>query len=182
MYWAVVGSWTAVEAVVGWTFTWSVRSPPLLPRLIRRFPFYNIIKSLVFVYLALPQSEVGHVIWDRVGADKQGASYIYRAHLAPFFQEHERDIDVFLASLRTRAGTAFAGGLTWLWTWIRTQLNVRQPVWLFAAAHGPIDREVADSVDCSSARATSRGSGSWSISWSAVSIRTYADGSASYAT
>ncbi len=22
MYWAVVGTWTAVEAVVGWTFTW----------------------------------------------------------------------------------------------------------------------------------------------------------------
>jgi hypothetical protein len=87
---------------------------------------------------------------DRVEADNQGASYIYRAHLAPFFQEHERDIDVFLASLRTRAGSAFAGGLTWLWTWIRTQLNVRQPVWLFAA-HGPVDWEVADPVDCSSA-------------------------------
>lgn len=25
MYWAVVGTWTAVEAVVGWTFTWSVK-------------------------------------------------------------------------------------------------------------------------------------------------------------
>ena len=22
MYWAVVGTWTAVEAVIGWTFTW----------------------------------------------------------------------------------------------------------------------------------------------------------------
>jgi hypothetical protein len=58
MYWAVVGSWTAVEAVIGWTFTWYVGIAPPLPRLTRRVPFYNIIKSLVFVYLALPQSEV----------------------------------------------------------------------------------------------------------------------------
>ena len=102
---------------------------PLLPRLIERVPFYNIIKSLVFVYLALPQSEVRYILrhQEKNRSDQQGASYIYRAHLAPFFQEHERDIDVFLASLRTRAGSAFAGGLTWLWTWIRTQLNVRQP-------------------------------------------------------
>jgi hypothetical protein len=118
---------------------------------------------------------------DRVRADKQGASYIYRAHLAPFFQEHERDIDVFLASLRTRAGSAFAGGLTWLWTWIRTQLNVRQPIGLFVA-RSPVNQAKADSADCSSSRATSRGAGSWSLSWSAVSIRTYADGSASHAT
>jgi hypothetical protein len=154
---------------------------PLLPRLIQRVPFYNIIKSLVLVYLALPQSEVRHIIWTRVRADKQGASYIYRAHLAPFFQEHERDIDVFLASLRTRAGSAFAGGLTWLWTWIRTQLNVRQPIRLFAA-RSPVNQGKADSADCSSSRTTSRGTGSWSLSWSAVSIRTYADGPASYAT
>lgn len=26
MYWAVIGSWTAVEMVVGWTFTWCVQS------------------------------------------------------------------------------------------------------------------------------------------------------------
>jgi receptor expression-enhancing protein 1/2/3/4 len=71
-------------------------------------------------------------------ADEQGASYIYRAHLAPFFQEHERNIDVFLASLRTRAGSAFAAGLTWLWTWIRTQLNVR-PVYRPLAARRPVE-------------------------------------------
>jgi len=106
---------------------------PLSPRLTLRVPFYNIIKSLVFVYLALPQSEVRHIFYRGRKADKKGASYIYRAHLAPFFQEHERDIDVFLASLRTRAGSAFAEGLTWLWTVIRTQLNVRRSIRLFAA-------------------------------------------------
>jgi receptor expression-enhancing protein 1/2/3/4 len=58
MYWAVVGSWTAVEAVIGWTFTWCVLHCSLLSMLTLRVPFYNIIKSLVFVYLALPQSEV----------------------------------------------------------------------------------------------------------------------------
>jgi hypothetical protein len=59
--------------------------------------------------------------------NEQGASYVYRVHLAPFFQEHERDIDLFLASLRTRAGSAFVDGLTWLWAIVRTQLNVRRP-------------------------------------------------------
>ena len=156
---------------------------PLLPRLIERVPFYNIIKSLVFVYLALPQSEVHYILQHLVKnrSDQQGASYIYRAHLAPFFQEHERDIDVFLASLRTRAGSAFAGGLTWLWTWIRTQLNVRRPIRLLAA-HSPVNQEKADAPDCSSSRAPSRGSGPRPISWSAISIRAYADGSASYVT
>jgi len=99
MYWAVVGTWTAIEAVVGWTFTW--------------VPFYNLFKTLIFLYLSLPQSE--------------GSSYIYQNHLAPFFHEHEADIDAFLYSLRTRATTALAGGLGWLWDRVREQLNVVLP-------------------------------------------------------
>jgi hypothetical protein len=155
--------------------------PSLLPRLISKGPFlqYHQVARICIPSSTSVGGTSQHL--DRVRADKQGASYIYRAHLAPFFQEHERDIDVFLASLRTRAGSAFAGGLTWLWTWIRTQLNVRQPNRLLAA-HSPVKRDVTNAVDCSSSRATSRGASSRPISWSAVSIRAYAHGSASYTT
>lgn len=75
MYWAVVGSWTAIEAVVGFTFNWYVFAsgfgswhctPSLvlntggiiIDGVLCRLPFYNIIKSMVFAFLALPQSEV----------------------------------------------------------------------------------------------------------------------------
>ncbi|WWC93014.1 uncharacterized protein L201_007978 [Kwoniella dendrophila CBS 6074] len=104
MYWSVVGTWTAVESVLGWTFTW--------------LPFYSLIKTLIFLYLSLPQSE--------------GSSYIYNNHLAPFFHEHEQDIDAFLASLRSRVSTALAGGLGWCWEKIKAQLNVALP-----AGHEP---------------------------------------------
>jgi hypothetical protein len=31
MYWAVVGTWTGVEALGGWLFTWCVRPPTYRP-------------------------------------------------------------------------------------------------------------------------------------------------------
>ncbi|WVR08226.1 hypothetical protein IAU60_005273 [Kwoniella sp. DSM 27419] len=96
MYWAVVGTWTAVEAIMGWTFTW--------------LPFYSLIKTAIFLYFSLPQSE--------------GSTYIYRSYLAPFFHENESDIDAFLASLRTRATTALASGVGWLWEKAKAQLNL----------------------------------------------------------
>ncbi|KAL7424876.1 hypothetical protein Q5752_000562 [Cryptotrichosporon argae] len=98
-YWAVVGSWTAIEALVGWTFTW--------------LPFYTLVKALVFIYLSFPTSS--------------GAAYLYRAALAPFFSEHERDIDAFLASLRTRAGAAATDVVGWLWERARTQFAAVLP-------------------------------------------------------
>ncbi|WVW86707.1 hypothetical protein I302_108761 [Kwoniella bestiolae CBS 10118] len=108
MYWAVVGTWTAVESVLGWTFTW--------------LPFYSLIKTLIFLYLSLPQSE--------------GSSYIYNNHLAPFFHEHESDIDAFLASLRSRASTALAGGVGWCWEKVKAQLNIALP-----AGHEPFPNQ-----------------------------------------
>ncbi|WWD04154.1 hypothetical protein V865_002220 [Kwoniella europaea PYCC6329] len=108
MYWAVVGTWTAIESVLGWTFTW--------------LPFYSLIKTLIFLYLSLPQSE--------------GSSYIYTNHLAPFFHEHESDIDAFLASLRSRASTALAGGLGWCWEKVKAQLNIALP-----AGHEPFPNQ-----------------------------------------
>ncbi|ORX37915.1 TB2/DP1, HVA22 family-domain-containing protein [Kockovaella imperatae] len=96
MYWSVVGTWTAVEAAVGWTFTW--------------LPFYSVIKAVVFIYLSSPQSG--------------GSSWIYRTQLAPFFRDHETDIDGFLTSLKGRAGTAVSEAIQWAWNKAKTQLNV----------------------------------------------------------
>ncbi|RXK36065.1 hypothetical protein M231_06659 [Tremella mesenterica] len=99
MYWAVLGSWTAVESVIGWGFTW--------------IPFYNIIKTTIFVGLALPSSG--------------GAAYIYHTHLAPFFHQYEGDVDAFLASLKGRASTALTEGLGWVWERAKEQLNGALP-------------------------------------------------------
>ncbi|OWZ64473.1 hypothetical protein J008_03301 [Cryptococcus neoformans] len=99
MYWAVVGTWTAVEAIIGWTITW--------------MPFYSLIKTFVLLSLSLPQFEA--------------STYIYRSHLSPFFQEHEQDIDAFLASSRSRAGFALVESVGWIWQKAKAQFNITLP-------------------------------------------------------
>ena len=75
-------------------------------------------------------------------SNRQGSSYIYRTHLAPFFCDHERDIDAFLASLKGRASVALSGGVGYIWGLIRQQLNVsievpRSLTELMARVHSP---------------------------------------------
>ena len=68
-----------------------VRTIPLLDGLIaelyRRLPFYYTLKTIFLLYLALPQTH--------------GATYLYSAHLRPFFAAHEQEIDSALAQLKT---------------------------------------------------------------------------------
>ncbi|KAG6857510.1 hypothetical protein H0H87_002135 [Tephrocybe sp. NHM501043] len=64
-------------------------------------PFYYTIKTLFLLYLALPQT--------------QGASYIYRTHLSPFFHAHETQIDATLASLKAKAYRFVQERLRALW-------------------------------------------------------------------
>ncbi|KAH9914095.1 TB2/DP1, HVA22 family-domain-containing protein [Fomitopsis serialis] len=73
MYWSVLGCIVAVEYVAEWLVSW--------------LPFYYTIKTIFLLYLALPQTH--------------GATYLYRAHLRPFFAAHEREIDSALAQLKT---------------------------------------------------------------------------------
>lgn len=54
----------------------------------------------------------------------QASTYIYRSHLSPFFQEHEQDIDAFLASSRSRAGFALVESVGWIWQKAKAQFNV----------------------------------------------------------
>lgn len=52
-----------------------------------RIPFYYLLKTLFLLWLALPQTS--------------GASYLYTAHIQPFFSAHESEIDSALSQLKT---------------------------------------------------------------------------------
>ncbi|CDO77745.1 hypothetical protein BN946_scf184993.g8 [Trametes cinnabarina] len=69
MYWSVLGCIVAVEYVAEWLVSW--------------LPFYQPIKTLFLLYLALPQTA--------------GSAYLYETHLRPFFAAHEKEIDSTLA-------------------------------------------------------------------------------------
>ncbi|KIJ36896.1 hypothetical protein M422DRAFT_101142, partial [Sphaerobolus stellatus SS14] len=51
-----------------------------------RLPFYYPLKTLLLLYLVLPQT--------------QGASYIYAAHVYPFLAARETEIDAQLARVK----------------------------------------------------------------------------------
>ncbi|GAA5904607.1 hypothetical protein JCM8208_004828 [Rhodotorula glutinis] len=83
MYWCVVACVWTWEHWAEWSVSW--------------FPFYHEVKTLVMLWLVLPQI--------------QGATYIYIHHLSPFLTSHEADIDAALADARTsatRAGLGYA--------------------------------------------------------------------------
>ena len=66
-----------------------------------RVPFYYLIKTVLLLYLALPQT--------------QGSSYLYIYHLQPFFHNHEAQIDATLATLKARAVTFIQEKLQMVW-------------------------------------------------------------------
>ncbi|GAA6061847.1 hypothetical protein JCM10212_000764 [Sporobolomyces blumeae] len=82
MYWCVMGIVWMWEDWAEWGISW--------------FPFYYEFKTLVILWLVLPQI--------------QGSTYLYQAHLSPFLSSHEHDIDSFLSSTRLRARQA---GVDW---------------------------------------------------------------------
>lgn len=113
MYWAVVGSWVGMEAVAGWFLSLWVRSDPMRDHAADdafSIPFYSLFKLAFFLWLSLPQTE--------------GSTYLFNTLLAPTFHEHERDIDAFLSSLKTRLSGAILDLLTWAWGRARSALDV----------------------------------------------------------
>ncbi|KAI5450223.1 hypothetical protein NCC49_003240 [Naganishia albida] len=96
MYWAVVGSWVGMEAVGGW--------------ILSLIPFYSLFKLMFFLWLSLPQTE--------------GSTYLYNTLLAPAFHEHERDIDAFLSSLKSRVSGALLNVLNWAWARAKQALDL----------------------------------------------------------
>ncbi|KAK4053740.1 hypothetical protein OIV83_001396 [Microbotryomycetes sp. JL201] len=83
MFWVVMGIVMTFESTLEWLVTW--------------VPFYYEIKTLVILWLTLPQI--------------QGSTYIYVAHVHPFLTEHEDEIDQAIADGKDRAKQA---GLAWL--------------------------------------------------------------------
>ncbi|KAI0088369.1 TB2/DP1, HVA22 family-domain-containing protein [Irpex rosettiformis] len=73
MYWSVLGCIVAFEYVAEWFISW--------------VPFYYPLKTAFLLYLALPQTS--------------GASYLYSAHVQPFFAAHESEIDSALSQFKT---------------------------------------------------------------------------------
>ncbi|KAM0792230.1 hypothetical protein ACM66B_004926 [Microbotryomycetes sp. NB124-2] len=83
MFWVVMGIVMTFESTLEWLVTW--------------VPFYYEVKTLVILWLTLPQI--------------QGSTYIYVAHVHPFLTQHEDEIDQAIADAKTRAKQA---GWDWL--------------------------------------------------------------------
>lgn len=73
-------------------------------------PFYSLFKLVFFLWLSLPQTE--------------GSTYLFNTLLAPTFHEHERDIDAFLSSLKSRLSGALLNVLNWAWARAKKALDV----------------------------------------------------------
>jgi len=90
MYWSVLGCVVGIEYIAEWLVSW--------------IPFYYTLKTLLLLYLVLPQT--------------RGSSYIYVNHLSPFFRSHESQIDATLASLRARMYAFLQERFRALWDYV----------------------------------------------------------------
>ncbi|KAG2150187.1 TB2/DP1, HVA22 family-domain-containing protein [Suillus cothurnatus] len=70
MYWAVVGSFIAIESTIGPFVSW--------------LPFYWETRTLFLLYLSLPQT--------------QGSTHIYKTYFEPFCSKNEAELDSSIAS------------------------------------------------------------------------------------
>lgn len=77
-------------------------------------PFYSLFKLIFFLWLSLPQTE--------------GSTYLFNTLLAPMFHGHERDIDAFLSSLKSRVSGALLNVLNWAWARAKQALDVSASV------------------------------------------------------
>ncbi|KAJ7777954.1 TB2/DP1, HVA22 family-domain-containing protein [Mycena maculata] len=98
MYWSVLGCIVSVEYVAEWLIRW--------------IPFYYAMKTLLLLYLALPQT--------------RGSTYIYINHLQPFFRTHETQIDSTLSQLRVYIYTFLQKQVKLLWEHIGATVGQQQ--------------------------------------------------------
>jgi len=86
-YWIVIGAVVAFEYTAEWLISW--------------FPFYWEIKTLLLLFLSLPQFE--------------GSTYVYNTYVEPYLVQNESDIDASIASARDETLQFAQSRLSTLW-------------------------------------------------------------------
>ncbi|RXW22724.1 hypothetical protein EST38_g3126 [Candolleomyces aberdarensis] len=111
MYWSVLGCVVAVEYLAEWLVSW--------------VPFYFTLKTLFLLYLSLPQTK--------------GSTYVYLAHLQPFFSTHESQIDATLASFKAKVKAFVQERLRLLWEQVAIAIGQQQTQQQQQAATSPAE-------------------------------------------
>ncbi|KAI0094372.1 TB2/DP1, HVA22 family-domain-containing protein [Irpex rosettiformis] len=99
MYWVCIGGLVALENVAQWLLSW--------------IPFYWEVKTILLLFLALPQI--------------QGSTFIYQTYVQPFFRRNETDIDAAITAAQTNVIAFIQEKLTSLW----------EAVWKIATKNNP---------------------------------------------
>ncbi|KAJ7630771.1 TB2/DP1, HVA22 family-domain-containing protein [Roridomyces roridus] len=94
-YWAVIGVLVAFEYLAEF--------------LIRRLPLYFELKTVLVLFLALPQT--------------QGSTYIYQTYLQPFFAQNETELDADIMSFHTKTFAFAQNQLAALWQFVMNAMN-----------------------------------------------------------
>ncbi|KAI0005576.1 TB2/DP1, HVA22 family-domain-containing protein [Russula compacta] len=94
-YWIVIGAVVAFEYTAEWLLSW--------------FPFYWEIKTLLLLFLSLPQFE--------------GSTYIYKTYVEPYLVQNEPEIDASIASARDETLQFLQLRLSALWDIFYSLLN-----------------------------------------------------------
>jgi len=87
MYWTVIGLFVAFEYTAEWFISW--------------FPFYWETKTLLLLFLALPQT--------------QGSTWVYNTYLQPFFSKNEAELDAGIVSAQTNMVAFIQSRVAQLW-------------------------------------------------------------------
>ena len=99
MYWTTLSLFLLVEAQLNFILSW--------------VPFYSWMRLFVHLYLVLP--------------GQQGCVFIYKEHIHPFLEEHERQIDRMIADLHEKAKSAGLDGVKRAIEYVRVQFLGQQP-------------------------------------------------------
>jgi len=94
-YWVVIGAVLAFEYTAEWLLSW--------------FPFYWEIKTLVLLFLSLPQFE--------------GSTFVYTTYVEPYLVQNESDIDASIAAARDESLQYLQARLTALWDIVYSLLS-----------------------------------------------------------
>lgn len=99
MYWTTLSLLLAVESQFNFILSW--------------VPFYSWMRLGVHLYLVLP--------------GQQGSVFIYKEHIHPFLEEHERQIDRFISDAHAKAKAAGMDAVKRAIEYVRVQILGQEP-------------------------------------------------------